>query len=132
MADSIVEKINAIEQEAKDKIEALRSGALSELVKRIAKAKSELAQLEGEYVKLTGKDLRGQPKEVTRRRLTGSQKNELQEKVTDIIANAKDGVAMGEIVKRTGAPVSSVRLAVKRVKGIKSTGTKATTVYFLQ
>jgi len=37
---------------------------------------------------------------------------------------------MGEIVEQAGASESAVRKAVKSAKGIKATGSKATTKYF--
>jgi len=38
---------------------------------------------------------------------------------------------MGDIVKQAGESVSAVRSAVKQVRGLKSTGVKGSTLYFL-
>jgi len=132
MSNSIIEKIREIEEEAKKKIDTLRSELLSELVRRIAATKSELAELEAEYVKLTGRDLKGQKSEGTRKRLSSAEKAALVGTVEEIIKSAKDGIGMRDIVNRAGESVSAVRAAVKLVKGIKSTGAKASTLYFVK
>jgi|GEM_PF-1060875 len=132
MANSILEKIHAIEEEAQKKIAALRSEAVSEIAKSISQKKAELAELEAEYLKLTGKDIKGQKTEAGRKRLSTDQKAKLVCTVTEIISAAKEGIGMGDIVKQAGESVSAVRSAVKQVKGIKSTGAKASTLYFLK
>jgi len=129
--NSILDKIRAIEEEAKAKINSLRSEAVSELVKRIAETKTELATLESEYVRLTGRDLKGQKSEGVRKRLSSGEKATLVETVAAIIKSAKGGIGMGDIVKQAGESVSAVRSAVKQVRGLKSTGVKGSTLYFL-
>jgi len=132
MANSILEKIHAIEEEAQKKIAALRSEAVSEIAKSISQKKAELAELEAEYLKLTGKDLKGQKPEGGRKRLSSEEKSKLVNTVAEIVRAAQEGIGMGDIVKQAGESVSAVRSAVKQVKGIKSTGAKASTLYFLK
>jgi hypothetical protein len=52
-------------------------------------------------------------------------------KVAGIIITATEGISMGKIVKESGESTSAVRDAISQVKGIIKTGTKATTLYFL-
>ncbi len=132
MAISIIEKIREIEEEAKKKIDALRSEAISEIAKKISEKKSELAELAAEYLKLTGKNIHGQKPDGLRKRLSSAEKAALVGTVEEIIKSAKDGIGMGDIVKQAGESVSAVRSAVKLVKGIKSTGAKASTLYFVK
>jgi len=132
MANSIIEKIREIEEEAKKKIDALRSEAISEIAKKISEKKSELDELEAEYLKLTGRNIHGQKPEAPRKRLSSAEKAALVGTVEEIIKSAKDGIGMGDIVKQAGESVSAVRAAVKLVKGIKSTGAKASTLYFVK
>jgi hypothetical protein len=130
MSDSILDKIQEIEEEAKRKIDALRSGAISEIAKKISEKKSELAALEIEYTRLTGKTLTGEKAPVTRKRLTAQEKAALVETVSSILAKSPNGIAMRDIVAQAGESVSAVRDALKQVKGIRTTGAKASTLYF--
>lgn len=130
MAQTALEKIAAIEAEAKTKIDALKAEATTELAKRIAGVKSELATLEAEYASLTGKTMKGEKAGGTRRRLSAEEKAALVATVSAIIKGAKEGIKMGDIVKQAGESDSAVRDAVKQVKGIKTTGNKASTLYF--
>jgi len=130
MSDSILDKIQEIEEEAKRKIDALRSGAVSEIAKKISEKKSELAALEIEYTRLTGKTLTGEKATVTRKRLTAQEKVALVDTVSSILAKAPNGIAMRDIVAQAGESVSAVRDALKQVKGVRTTGAKASTLYF--
>jgi len=132
MAQTALEKIKAIEAEAEAKIKELKAEAVSELVKKIAAVKSELEALEAEYSTLTGKTLKGEKTEGKRKRLSADEKAALVATVAEIIKAAKDGVSFGEIAKQAGESDSAVRDAIKQVKGIKSTGTRATTKYSLK
>jgi hypothetical protein len=130
MSLSALEKIAAIEAEAKTKIDALKSEAVSELVKRISAVKSELAALETEYADLTGKTLKGEKVGITRKRLSADEKAALVITVGEIIRGKPEGISMGDIVRSAGQSVSAVREAVAQVKGLKKTGNKASTLYF--
>ena len=130
MAQTALEKIAAIQDKANKEIETLKAEAVSELVKRINGVKSELSALEAEYASLTGKTLKGEKAGGTRRRLSKEEKEALVATVSAIIKGAKEGIKMGDIVKAAGESDSAVRDAVKAVKGIKTTGNKASTLYF--
>lgn len=130
MATTALEKIQAIQDRANKEIEALKQEAVTELVKKISGVKSELATLEAEYATLTGKTLKGEKAGGTRRRLSKEEKEALVATVSAIIKGAKEGIKMGDIVKAAGESDSAVREAVKAVKGIKTTGNKASTLYF--
>ncbi len=132
MSITALEKIAAIEADAKNKIEALKQEAVTELVKRIAAAKSELAQLESEYAALTGKTLTGEKATFSRKRLSTSEKAALVETVTGIIKASKEPLSFGDIASRTGESASAVRDAIKQVPGLKVTGVKASTRYALK
>ena len=127
MSLSALDKIKAIEEEAAQKIEALKQEAKTEIVKKLSDAKAAVAALEKEYEELTGKTVTGA--KAARVRLSPEQINALEAKVEGII-KAANGISMGEIVEKAGASESAVRKAVKNVKGIKSTGNKASTKYF--
>ena len=125
-----LQKIAAIEAEAKAKIDALKTEAQSELVKKMAAVKSELAALQAEYEALTGKPAKEGKAGGSRKRLSAEEKAALVLTVAEIIKAAKDGISMGDIVKGAGQSASAVREAVKQVKGMKTTGNKASTLYF--
>jgi len=129
---SALEKIAAIESEAKSRIDALKSEAISELVKKISALKSDLAVLESEYAGLTGRNLKGEKADGARKRLSPDEKSTLVLTVTEIIKAAPNGISMRDIVSAAGESVSSVRDAVKQVKGLKKSGSKATTIYTLK
>ena len=128
MSLSALEKIKAIEEEAAKKIEALKQEAKTEIVKKLSEAKEALAALEKEYEELTGKTVTGA--KAARVRLSPDQIKALEAKVEGIIKSATNGISMGDVVEKAGASASAVRKAVKSVKGIKTTGSKATTMYF--
>ncbi|MEI6071186.1 MAG: hypothetical protein WCS31_05305 [Verrucomicrobiae bacterium] len=132
MAASAIEKIQAIQDRANREIEALKSEAVSDVVKRLSEAKSAVADLERQYEELTGKTVRGEKAAVGRKRLSKEQKEALVITVGEIIKSANGGISMGDIVKRAGEAVSAVREAVHQVKGIKTTGSKATTLYLVK
>lgn len=132
MATTALDKIQAIQDEANKKIEALKAEAVTELVKKISGVKSELAALEAEYSSLTGKTLKGEKSGGTRKRLSAEEKAALVVTVGAIIKGAKEGISMGKIVEAAGESASAVRDAVKSLKGVKTTGAKASTLYFLK
>jgi hypothetical protein len=59
-------------------------------------------------------------------------KDALVIRVGEIIQASKDGISIGDIVKRAGEAVSAVREAVHQVKGLKKTGNKASTLYLVK
>jgi len=124
-----LEKIQAIQDRANKEIEALKADAVSELVKKMATVKSELAALQAEYETLTGKPAKEGKAGGSRKRLSVDDKAALVLTVAEIIKAAKDGISMGDIVKQAGESASAVREAVKQVKGMKTTGNKASTLY---
>jgi hypothetical protein len=128
MSLSALDKIKEIEENAATQIASLKAQALSEIVKKLAEAKTAVAALEKEYEELTGKTVTGA--KAPRVRLSAEESAALVVKVGEIVKSAKDGISMGEIVEKAGASESAVRKAVKSAKGIVSTGSKATTKYF--
>lgn len=134
MATTALEKIQAIQLEAEQKIAALKQEAITELVKKIAETKAELAALEEEYTALTGRNLKGEKadNEGKRIRLSEEEKAALTVSVTEILKEATSGIKFGEIVSKTGAPISAVRNTLKGIKSIRTTGQKASTLYFLK
>jgi len=124
---SALDKIKAIEEEAANKIEALKQEAKTEIVKKLSEAKAVVAALEKEYEELTGKTVTGA--KAARVRLSPEKIKALESKVEGIIKAAKEGISMGDVVEKAGASASAVRKAVKSLKGIKTTGSKATTLY---
>ena len=132
MSLSALEKIQAIQDKANKEIEALKQDAVSELVKKMAAVKSELAALQAEYEVLTGKPAKEGKAGGTRKRLSVEENAALIVTVTDIIKASTDGISFGEISKAAGESNSAVRDAIKAVKGIKATGARATTKYFIK
>jgi len=114
------------------RIDALKSEAISELVKKISVLKADLAVLESEYAGLTGQNLKGEKANGARKRLSPDEKSTLVLTITDIIKAAPNGISMRDIVSAAGESVSSVRDAVKQVNGLKKLGSKATTIYTLK
>ena len=127
MSLSLVEALKALDEEAEAKKAALRQQHRTEIVKKLADAKAVVADLEKEYEAATGKTVTGA--KVARVRLSSEQLAALVVTVEGIIKAAKDGISMGDIVEKAGASPSAVRKAVKSIKGIKTTGSKATTLY---
>lgn len=132
MATSALEKIRAIEEEAANKIAALKSEAVSEVVKRISEAKAVLQELEAEYAALTGKNFKGEPAAGKRKRLSADEKTALIETVKAVLKGNKNGSKMSEIISGAGESASAVREALSKVKGVTTTGNKASTLYFLK
>ena len=132
MTSTALEKIQAIQDRANKEIEALKSEAVSEVVKKLSEAKSVVADLQQQYEELTGKTVKGEKSELSRKRLSEEQKAALIVSVTEIIKSAKDGISMGSIVKRTGESASAVRDSVSHVSGLTKTGNKASTLYFVK
>jgi len=127
MSLSLVEALKALDEEAEAKKAALRQQYKTEIVKKLADAKAVVADLEKQYEAATGKTVTGA--KVARVRLSPDEIKALEAKVDGIIKAAKDGISMGDIVQKAGASASAVRKAVKSLKGIKTTGNKATTLY---
>ena len=130
MALPALEKIQAIQERASKEIEALKTEAVSEIAKKLSEAKSVVADLERQYEELTGKTVKGEKAEGTRKRLSKEQKTALVATITEIIKSAKDGISMGSIVRQTGESASAVRDSVSQVHGLRKTGNKASTLYF--
>ena len=130
MALPALEKIQEIQDRANKEIEALKSEAVSEIAKKLSEAKSVVLDLERQYEELTGKTVKGERAEVSRKRLSKEQKAALVIAVTEIIKSSKDGVSMGTLVKKTGESASAVRDSVSQVQGLTKTGNKASTLYF--
>ena len=130
MALPALEKIQAIQERANKEIEALKSEAVSEIAKKLSEAKSVVSDLERQYEELTGKTIKGEKSELSRKRLSKEQKSALVLAVTEIIKAAPGGISMGSIVKQTGESASAVRDSVSQVPGLTKTGNKASTLYF--
>jgi hypothetical protein len=60
MAISALEKIQEIQARADEEIRELRQQAISEVVRRLAEAKTLARDLEEQYIQLTGKNLKGE------------------------------------------------------------------------
>jgi len=129
MVSTALEKIAAIQEDAKQKIEALRSEAVSDIAKRLSVAKDLVRELQGQYESITGKTTRGERVSGTRKRLSLEQKRSLSEACAEFIKSKPNGVSMGDIVRQTGESPSAVRDAVKQVQGLRVTGNKASTLY---
>ena len=127
MSLSALDKIKAIEEKAAQDIAALKAEAVSDIVRKISETKALLADYQREYEELTGKTVTGA--KAPRVRLSPEQSAALVTKVESIIKAAKEGIGMSDIVEKAGASASAVRKAVKSIKGIKTTGSKATTLY---
>jgi len=130
-----LERIAQLEQKHQEQIALIKGEAITELTKQLAEAKAVVANLTAQYEKLTGKKLTGDKAgggKITRKRLSTEEKTALVKLVAGIIKNAHDGVSMGNIVQQSGQSVSAVREAVKAVKGVKKTGAKASTLYFVK
>lgn len=132
MSQTALEKIKEIQEKADKEIASLKAKAVSEIVQKIAAAKATLAALEEEYKELTGKDLKGEKVEGKRRRLSSEEKAALVESVKAILKGNKEGVKISAIVSQTGEPISAVRTALASIKEVKTTGNKASTLYFLK
>jgi flagellar biosynthesis chaperone FliJ len=130
MASSALEKIQAIQDKANKEIESLKAEAVSDVVRKLSEAKTVVSDLERQYEELTGRTVRGEKAGVSRKRLSKEQKEALLITVGEIIKAASEGISMGEIVRKAGESVSAVRDAVTHVKGLKKTGSKASTLYF--
>ena len=127
MSQSALDKIKAIEENAAKQIAALKAEAVSEIVKKISETKALLADFQKEYEELTGKTVTGA--KAARVRLSPEESKALVTTVEGIIKAASNGISMGDIVEKAGASASAVRKAVKSAKGIKTAGSKATTMY---
>ncbi len=134
MSQSVIQKIQEIQRRAEEEIKAFRRQAVAEILARITSLKEELQTLETQYAELTGKPMavaEVPAGKVTRKRLSAVEKAALGEKLRGILARNPSGVSMGELVKEAGESVGAVRKALAGLK-TKTTGTKATTRYFLK
>ena len=127
MSQSVLDKIKEIKEKAAKDVAALTAEGVSELAKKISDTKALLADYQKQYEDLTGKTVTGA--KAARVRLSPEQIKALEARVDGII-KAADGISMGDLVEKAGASASAVRKAVKSLKGIKTTGSKATTKYF--
>jgi len=128
---STLEKIQEIQAKAQKEIAALKAEAVTELAKRLSEAKAAVADLQRQYEELTGKTVTGEKAASgTRKRLSAADKTALVASCADIIKSA-NGISMGDIVDKAGESVSAVRDAVSKVPGVRKTGNKATTLYFV-
>lgn len=131
MSSSALQKIQEIQAKAENEIAALKSEAITDLAKRLSEAKEAVADLQRQYEELTGKTVTGEKAASgTRKRLSAADKNALVDRCADIIKSA-DGISMGDIVAKAGESLSAVRDAVSKVPGLRKTGNKATTLYFV-
>ncbi len=124
-----LDQIAAIEKEAAEKIDALRQSAVSELAKRLAEAKAVVKSLEAEYESITGKTIHGNKAGGTRRRLNKDEQAALEMNLRAILKSKSNGLKMSDLSKATGESVSAVKRALSRIP-YKTTGSKATTLYF--
>lgn len=134
MSQSVIEKIQEIQRKAEEEIQTFRRQAVTEIVSRMSALKAELAVLETQFAELTGKPVaavEASAGKSTRKRLSGDEKAALAEKLRAILSQNPNGVSMGELVKEAGESVGAVRHAVATLK-TKTTGTRATTRYFLK
>lgn len=135
MSLTALEKIKAIEDKAKEEIAKLRSEAVSDLARQLAEAKARVRELETQYEAITGKTVRGDTVEVaptTRRRMSGEEKAALVAQLREVLKGSRNGTKMGDLLSQTGAPVNAVRQALTQIKDLKTTGSKASTLYFLK
>ncbi len=131
MSSSALQKIQEIQAKAEKEIAALKAEAVTDLAKRLSEAKEAVADLQRQYEELTGKTVTGEKAASgTRKRLSAADKNALVDRCADIIKSA-DGISMGDIVAKAGESLSAVRDAVSKVPGLRKTGNKATTLYFV-
>lgn len=131
-----LEKINEIQERANAEILQLRREAVSEVVKKISETKATLAELEAQYIALTGKDLRGEsaaaPEAKRRTRMSPDDKATLVDSIKGLLKGKKTGVPMRDILSQTGVSVGQARAALAEIKEIRTTGNKASTLYFLR
>ena len=132
MSFESLSNIHEIPIQAHKEIEAQKAEAISAVTKKLSEAKAVVADLHRKYEELTGRPIREKKGSGSRVRLSSSEKAELVLKVTEIIKSAQKEISMGEIIKQAGASASATRDAVKKVHGITTTGTKATTLYFVK
>jgi len=128
MSLSALDKIKELKEKTAKDIAALTAEGVSELTKKISETKTILADYQRQYEELTGKPATGA--KVARVRLSAEESAALVVKVEGIIKGAHNGISMGDIVETADASISAVRKAVKSAKGIKTAGSKATTMYF--
>ena len=126
-----LEQIRKIEEEAKQKVDALRDQAKSELVRQIAAKKEELAALEAKYIELTGKNFKGEaiPRASKRVRINSEQRMSLIASIESMVKNAVDGISTGEIVSRLNQPANLVRELLKESTNIRREGNRSSTRY---
>src|SRR5674476_10121 len=91
MLPSSLEIIQEIQDRANKEIAALKTEAVSDLVKKISETKTLLADYQKQYEELTGKTVTGE--KAPRVRLSPEQSKALVVTVEAIIKNAKDGIS---------------------------------------
>ncbi len=90
MGISALDKIQEIQAKAEREIQELRQQAVSEIVRRLADAKSLVQELEAQYTALTGKNLKGEA--VTGNKRARLERSSLADasQLSDILAKSPD------------------------------------------
>ena len=132
MSLSALQKIQEIQAKADKEIAALKAEAVTDLAKRLSEAKAAVADLQRQYTELTGKTVSGElAASGARKRLSTAEKTALVDRCAEIIKLSPKGIGMSDIVDKAGESLSAVRDAVSKIAGIKKTGNKASTLYFV-
>ncbi len=142
MSQSIHDQITRIQQEAENRIQALKQQAASSIAKalyeakeNLKKAQAEVERLAQEYADATGKTIRGEKVvATTRRRLSAEDKAALKKSVLDLIRANGEGAKLGLLVSETGESASNVRKALIELleqRVIRREGDKAKAKYLL-
>jgi DNA-binding NarL/FixJ family response regulator len=114
-------------QELEGKIQTLRSSQLGELKQKLKEARQNVAQLEAELAKTTGKT----PVASGRRKRTSSE--DVRSQILKALANERQGLSQKEIADRAELNYNTVVLYLKNhKKDFKSTGTRRAKRYFLK
>ena len=114
-------------QELEGKIQTLRSSQLSELKQKLKDARQNVAQLEAELAKTTGKT----PVTSGHRKRTSSE--DVRSHILKALTDARQGLSQKEIADRAELNYNTVVLYLKNhKKDFKSTGTRRTKRYFLK
>ena len=114
-------------QELEGKIQTLRSSQLGELKQKLKEARQNVAQLEAELAKTSGKT----PVASGRRKRTSSE--DVRSRILKALANERQGLSQKEITDRTELNYNTVVLYLKNhKKDFKSTGTRRAKRYFLK
>lgn len=141
MSQDILAEIKKIEAEAAARIQALKEKAASGIAKALAEAKDRLKEaqkevdrLAAEYAAATGKTIKGEKVEgrKTRVRLSADDKAKLAEQVKETLKSANGAKLKDLREAHPGFSDTNLREAIKSIKGIKTTGNRASMVYFVK